>query len=126
MNEEATPDDILAAEYALGLLEGEQLLAVRGREASDPGFAAEVAQWQARLAPLLDTIDPQTPREVVWLQIERELGQSGDSAEIISLSTRLRRWRWQRHEPLPPFPAWNGTPAVWPCSVKKPRINGLV
>lgn len=93
MNDEATPDDILAAEYALGLLEGGQLLAARGREASDPEFADEVAQWQARLAPLLDTIGPQTPREEVWQQIERELGQSGDSAEIISLSTRLRRWK---------------------------------
>ena len=36
---------------------------------------------------------PDVEHVVVWLQIERELGQSGDSAEIISLSTRLRRWK---------------------------------
>ncbi len=47
-------DDMLAAEYALGLLEGEELLAARGREASDPVFAAAVAWWQDRLAYLLD------------------------------------------------------------------------
>ena len=51
-----TGDQTLAAEYALGLLEGEDLLAARARVASDALFAAEVDQWQDRLAPLADHI----------------------------------------------------------------------
>ncbi|MFT6472484.1 MAG: anti-sigma-K factor RskA [Qipengyuania sp.] len=45
-----TGDQTLAAEYALGLLEGEDLLAARARVASDALFAAEVDQWHERLA----------------------------------------------------------------------------
>ena len=51
---ELSGDDLLAAEYAMGLLEGEDLLAVRGRMAREPAFAGLVAQWEPRLAPLLD------------------------------------------------------------------------
>jgi anti-sigma-K factor RskA len=40
-----TADQLLAAEYALGLLEGEDLLAARARESADPAFARDVAEW---------------------------------------------------------------------------------
>lgn len=93
MSDELPPEDMMAAEYALGLLEGEELLAARSREASDPQFAQEVAFWQDRLAPLLDTIDPRTPRSEVWERIAAELEQSGESADVISLAARLRRWK---------------------------------
>ena len=56
------PSVLLLASGSCGLLEGEELLAARSGEASDAGFAQEVAFWQDRLAPLLDQIDPQTPR----------------------------------------------------------------
>ncbi|MBX7458076.1 anti-sigma factor [Qipengyuania sp. 1NDH17] len=93
MSDEPAPEEMLAAEYALGLLEGEELLAARGREASDPAFATEVAQWQERLAPLLDEISPATPREEVWLRISAELEGSGREADVISLKTRIRQWQ---------------------------------
>lgn len=93
MSDDIPPEDMMAAEYALGLLEGEELLAARSREASDAGFAQEVAYWQDRLAPLLDQIDPQTPRAEVWERISAELESTGDSAEIVSLTARLRRWK---------------------------------
>lgn len=93
MSEDFRPDDVLAAEYVLGLLEGEDLFAARAREASDEKFAAEVARWQDQLAPLLDTIDARTPREEVWKRIRDEFDTLGDSAEIISLNARLRRWK---------------------------------
>ena len=89
-----TSDEGLAAEYALGLLEGEELLAARAREASDPEFATEVAQWQLRLAPLFDEIHPRMPRDEVWKRIEAELGTTAGGAEVISLRRRLRRWQW--------------------------------
>ena len=89
-----TADQTLAAEYALGLLEGEELLAARAREASDPAFAAQVAEWQERLAPLADTVDPRTPRAEVWQRIEAELAADGGSAEVVTLRRSLRRWQW--------------------------------
>ncbi len=88
-----TADQTLAAEYALGLLEGEELLAARAREARDATFAAEVAQWQARLAPLADDIHPRMPRAEVWQRIEAELG-SDPGGEVVSLRRSLRRWQW--------------------------------
>ena len=93
MTEETSPDDMMAAEYALGLLEGEELLAARAREGNDAAFAAEVADWQVRLAPLLDTIPPHTPRAEVWDRISRELADTPESVEIVSLTARLRRWK---------------------------------
>ena len=48
-----TPDDqALAAELALGVLDGAELVAARARLAGDRAFAAEVARWEEWLAPL--------------------------------------------------------------------------
>ena len=89
-----TADETLAAEYALGLLEGEELLAARSRENSDPAFAADVARWQERLAPLADAVHPRMPREEVWQRIEAELAGDDGSAEVVTLRRSLRRWQW--------------------------------
>ena len=87
-------DQLLAAEYALGLLEGEDLLAARARESADPAFARDVAEWQERLAPLADDIDPRMPREEVWQRIEAELGADSGNAQVVALRRSLRRWQW--------------------------------
>ena len=47
------PDNLIAAEYALGLLEGEERVAAMRRMLSDPSFAAEVSRWRDRLPDLL-------------------------------------------------------------------------
>ena len=93
MTDDPSPEDMMAAEYALGLLEGEDLLDARGREARDPDFAAEVAFWQDRLAPLLDEVDAATPREEVWARISAALAETGESGEVVALASRLRRWK---------------------------------
>ncbi|MFD2737980.1 anti-sigma factor domain-containing protein [Sulfitobacter aestuarii] len=54
-------DDMLAAELALGLLEGEALAEAESRLRADRGFAAEVAGWQERLASLAEEIDEVNP-----------------------------------------------------------------
>ena len=89
-----TADQLLAAEYALGLLEGEDLLAARARESADPAFARDVAEWQERLAPLADDIDPRMPREEVWQRIEAELGADSGNAQVVALRRSVRRWQW--------------------------------
>ena len=54
-------DNILAAEYALGLLEGEDARAAHARTLTEPVFAANVLFWQERLAILADEIAPVAP-----------------------------------------------------------------
>ncbi|MEL6959837.1 MAG: anti-sigma factor [Pseudomonadota bacterium] len=59
-----TEDDetsILAAELALGLLEGEELRTAQMRAASDPVFAAQVLDWQGHLTSLTDDLEPLAP-----------------------------------------------------------------
>lgn len=91
-----TERDQLAAEYALGLLEGEDLLAARGRMAGEPEFAAAVAFWESRLAPLLDEIGGAVPDEALWARIAAEI-DADTGAKVVSLAdslaTRLRFWQ---------------------------------
>jgi len=90
-----TEHDFLAAELALGLLEGEELLAARGLLASDPAFAALVADWEARLAPLLDEIGPETPPANLWSRVLTQLDTPPTAdAEVIALRQNVRRWQW--------------------------------
>lgn len=89
--------EILAAEYALGLLDAETTLKARGLMATDPGFAAEVDHWEDRLAPLLDTMPPIEPGQDMWLRIQAALDQGGLGSEpvveIIALRRRVRIWK---------------------------------
>lgn len=45
-------DELLAAEYALGVLEGANRATAEQRMARERGFARRVAEWEQRLAPL--------------------------------------------------------------------------
>ncbi|WP_369060751.1 anti-sigma factor [Caulobacter sp. 73W] len=66
--------DMTAAEYALGVLGADERVAARRRMESEPGFAAEVADWDRRLAPLVDEVAPAQPSRTVWLRIKAGLG----------------------------------------------------
>ena len=87
-----TERDQLAAEYALGLLEGEDLLAARGRMAAEPDFAAAVAFWESRLAPLLDEIGGAAPDDALWARIAAEI-EAVPGGEVVSLKARVRFWQ---------------------------------
>ncbi len=54
-------DDARAAEYALRLLDGEELRAAQERMRTDPAFRRMVLDWEARLAPLAADLAPETP-----------------------------------------------------------------
>ena len=62
-----------AAEYALGVLDGAERRAVERRMRQDGPFAARVAWWQERLAPLNAQIAPESPPAEVWQRIEADL-----------------------------------------------------
>jgi anti-sigma-K factor RskA len=60
MTEAPETEDMLAAEYALGLLEGADLVAAQKRVGADPAFAKRVVAWEARLSQMAD-LDPVAP-----------------------------------------------------------------
>jgi anti-sigma-K factor RskA len=81
-----------AGEYALGLLEGEDLRQARHRALTDPGFAAQVARWRGRLSPLVDEVAEEEAPASAWRRIERSLGPTaGDN--VVILRRRVNVWR---------------------------------
>lgn len=98
--------DLLAAEYALRLLEGEELLHARGLAGTDAGFRAAVEAWERRLAPLAETVAEVDPGPEVWARIERAVAAetaAGTGAQagadepardnVVALKRRERLWR---------------------------------
>ena len=96
MNEERElgGDDLLAAELALGLLEGDDLAEARRRERDEPSFGRAVDAWNERLAPLLDEIVAEQPGPDLWQRIAGRL-QNTDAVvtPIEPLLQRANRWR---------------------------------
>lgn len=95
--ERLTPDDraALAAELALGLLDGDELAEARRLAARDPAFRAEVARWSARFAPLLDTVEETVPDPAIWRSIEAAItpARSAANDDGPDLRRTLARWR---------------------------------
>lgn len=98
-------DPMIAAEWALGLLEGEELLAARGKYATDPAFAWRKEWWDDWFAPLTDAVPGAEPGEHVWQGIAariaapQETGAIASKAEnpaanVVALQAKVRRWQW--------------------------------
>jgi len=85
----AADDDFQAAEYALGLAEGETLEGSKARLRSDTGFALRVAGWQERFAAITDSIAPVQPGKKVKRAILAELFPK----QKVPLLDRL--WVWK-------------------------------
>lgn len=86
--------DLLAAEHALGLLEGEELVEARGLVASDPAFARAVAEWEARLAPLLDEVGAVEPPQAVWQRVRAAIAAPpAEGGNVVELRRKLGRWQ---------------------------------
>jgi anti-sigma-K factor RskA len=101
-----TPDELMAAEYVLGLLEPEALLEARGRIASEPEFAAAVEWWESKLAPLLDELGGAEAGPELWARIETAMSEAGARSdgqngaetgaaggEVVALRRRVRYWQ---------------------------------
>lgn len=83
----------LAAEYALGLLTGDELRQALQLDREDPAFRAQVAHWSGRLAPLFDEVEPVTAPNDAWTAIERHVRDPQGSDNVVSLQHKLQRWR---------------------------------
>ncbi|MFZ1742611.1 MAG: anti-sigma factor [Pontixanthobacter sp.] len=92
--DELTERERLAAEHALRLLEGDELLQARGLMANDPAFARAVAEWEQRLSPLHDTLADVAPDPELWSRIETMLAGEQPAAEIVTLQRRVRQWQF--------------------------------
>ncbi|WP_428628909.1 anti-sigma factor [Sphingopyxis sp.] len=95
MDEHLTPAeerDALAAELALGLLEGQARADAQRLLLNDPAFAALVATWEAKLAPLHGEWTDAQPGDAVWDRIAAQLPEARTSS-VTAIETRLRRWR---------------------------------
>ena len=69
-------DRTLAAEYALGVLEGAERAAAETRAERDSDFARAVDGWHAQLTPMLDYVEDAMPSPRVWRGIESAIGRS--------------------------------------------------
>src|SRR4051794_24916877 len=104
-----TPDERhrLAAEYVVGLLEGEERGLVERMLTSDDGFQGNVEQWSRRFAEWDDTAAELPADEELWQRIDAELTpllhakdrtaislrQSASSGLLHSLWESLAFWR---------------------------------
>lgn len=66
-------DELLAAEYALGVLAGAERQAAARRLARDRAFAVMVAAWEERLAPWVAELAELAPPPQVWESIAAQL-----------------------------------------------------
>lgn len=108
MSSEKTPfddgerdDAMKAAEHALGLLEGEELLGSRGKLASDPDYAARKEWWDNWFVPWSDEVAGAQPSDAVWARISAQINATNvssaasvDNSNVIDLTARLKRWQW--------------------------------
>lgn len=70
---DATGDDLIAAEYVLGLLDAPDAGAIERRAATDPALAAAIAGWSERFAEIDRNATPQAPSPELWRRIEQNL-----------------------------------------------------
>lgn len=66
----AEDQDLLAAEYALGTLDADEVRRVEGLMQQDAAFRAAVEVWERRLAPLAMLVPPSAPPPELWSRIE--------------------------------------------------------
>jgi len=85
--------DLLAAEYVLGSLEGDEAREAARLLGSDAAFAAAVRQWEARLAPLAAHAPTVAPPAELWPRIAASTGAT--TGEVVPLAFRRRLRLWQ-------------------------------
>lgn len=85
--------DLLAAEYVLGLSDLSARRTAEARIARDPGFAARVRAWEARLAPFDDAFEPVTPPARVRERVRTALFDEAPPPVRGGLWRSLTLWR---------------------------------
>lgn len=88
------PDEMVAAELALGLLDGVEREQARALEATDPAFAKAVSAWSDRLAPLLDEVAAVAPPSAVLDALLRRIALPQPANDPLpALHRSVTTWR---------------------------------
>ena len=90
--QEPPSDDLVAAEYVLGVLEAGPRLAAEARILSDRAFADLVSAWQRRFAPLALDVRPVDVPHRVWTRIQERLGWTPAAPDSV-IGKSLYFWR---------------------------------
>lgn len=89
-------DDLLdAAEYALGTLDASERAAIAARRQREPELDAAIRSWEARLAPLAETVAAAAPPDGVFAAIERSINGEEAPGNVFVLQRDVRRWRFR-------------------------------
>jgi anti-sigma-K factor RskA len=103
-SDEPQEADVLAAEYVLGTLDGEERAQAEALIASDPGFAARVSRWERQLGELHALAGGVEPPPAVWDAIKAKLPETPQTAalrlpelprpaNVVDLTARIDRFR---------------------------------
>jgi anti-sigma-K factor RskA len=84
-------DDLLAAEYVLGVLPAEERRAAAARLERDASFARLAERWEAHLAPLAESWQLVEPPEWAKAAIDRRLFQAGPGPAPVAAASGI----WQ-------------------------------
>ena len=84
------PEEMLAAELAFALLEGDDERDATARLDRDPAFARAHAIWQDRAAAMVSAA-PETPRPSLWQDIAHRLPANDDTP--VTATGAVRRWQ---------------------------------
>lgn len=89
-------DDVLAAEYVLGVLDADARRAAMLRVNADAQFAGDVAAWERHFSPWLESIAPMAVADHIWPRIQQSLGLlspvRADRTEPPATSTSPSSW----------------------------------
>jgi anti-sigma-K factor RskA len=88
---DAPDHDLLAAEYVLGTLEGDEAAEARRLAETDAAFAAAVREWEERLTPLAAGVPSVAPSPQLWERIEAATTPS----VVVPFAFRRRLLIWQ-------------------------------
>src|SRR5512135_1981219 len=89
----------LAAEYALGTLDGGERAQVEALMAADEDYAGLVQAWEFRLSVLNQMVGLVEPRPEVWDRIKAEIAASQPQAPVVPVETAA-----EPRQPEPPQP----------------------
>lgn len=87
------PDEVLAGEYVLGVLDTSHRRQLQARMATDQAFARNVEDWERRLAPLLADIAPVEAPAQVWGAVCARLGWTDAERSATGFWHSLGFWR---------------------------------
>jgi anti-sigma-K factor RskA len=83
--------NLLAAEYVLGVLQGEEMATAERLRASDADFAAAILYWEERLAPLGALADPAATPPGLWDRIDAATTPAPSATSSAALWHRIDR-----------------------------------